>query len=38
VKRIEVLDWFDGCEGFIRRHQDYVDEKELQDVLLDESE
>ncbi len=38
VKRIEVLDWFGGRDGFIRQHQEYADEKDLQDVLLDEDE
>ena len=38
VKRVEVLDWYGGCDGFIRQHQDYADEKDLQDILLDEDE
>ena len=38
VKRVEVLDWFGGQDGFVRQHRDYADEKDLQDVLLDEDE
>jgi putative transposase len=38
VKRIEVLDWFGGRDGFVGQHQDYADEKGLQDVMLDEDE
>jgi hypothetical protein len=36
VKRVEVLDWFGGRDGFVRQHQEYADEKGLQDLLLDE--
>jgi putative transposase len=38
VKRVEVLDWFGGRDGFVRQHQEFADEKGLQDVLLDEDE
>lgn len=38
VKRDEALDWFGGHDGFIRKHQELTDEKDLQDVLLDEDE
>ncbi len=38
VKRIEVLGWFGGRDDFVRQHHDYADEKDLQDVLLDEDE
>ena len=38
VKRVEVLDWFGGRAGFISQHQEFADEKDLQDLLLDEDE
>ncbi len=38
VQRIEVLAWFDGRDGFIKRHQELVDEKNSQDWLIDEGE
>jgi hypothetical protein len=38
VKRVEVMDWFGGRDSFIRQHQEYADEKDLQDLLLDEDE
>ena len=38
VKRLEVLDWFGGSEGFIRQHQTLAEEKELRAVLIDEAD
>ncbi len=38
VKRVEVLDWFGGRDGFVKQHQEFVAEKELQDMLMDEHE
>ena len=36
VRRTEVLDWFGGRDDFIRLHQNFADEKDLQDLLMDE--
>jgi hypothetical protein len=38
VKRVEVLDWFGGRAGLIRQHREFAEEKDLQDLLLDEDE
>jgi putative transposase len=36
IKRVEVLDWFGGHEGFVKQHQELTDEKDSQDWLIDE--
>jgi putative transposase len=38
IKRVEVLDWFGGCAGFVKQHQELTDEKDTQDWLIDENE
>ena len=38
VKRVEVLDWFGGCDGFVKRHQELTEEKGWHDVLFDEDD
>jgi len=38
IKRVEVLDWFGGREGFVKQHQELTDEKDSQDWLIDEDE
>jgi REP element-mobilizing transposase RayT len=38
IKRVEVLNWWAGRDGFIRQHQEFVAEKELQDILIEEAE
>jgi putative transposase len=36
IKRVEVLDWFGGHEGFVKQHRELTDEKDSQDWLIDE--
>jgi len=38
VRRAQVLEWFGGPEGFVRKHRELTDEKDLRDLLLDEDE
>ena len=38
IRRIEVLDWFGGRDGFVHRHLDLTDEKDSQEWLLEDDE